>query len=76
MPTIAELPPIDTVIIDDAVRDNPLGVKGAGEGGTGSAPAAVANAVADALGPAGAHVTTIPLTPTRVRGLLRTATDD
>jgi carbon-monoxide dehydrogenase large subunit len=76
MPTIAELPPIDTVIIEDAVCDNPLGVKGAGEGGTGSAPAAVANAVADALGPAGAHVTTIPLTPTRVRGLLRNAADD
>jgi aerobic carbon-monoxide dehydrogenase large subunit len=39
---------------------NPLGVKGAGEGGTLPAPAAIANAVADALG---VNVTEMPLTP-------------
>jgi aerobic carbon-monoxide dehydrogenase large subunit len=71
MPTLAELPPIDTIAIESVAKDNPLGVKGAGEGGVASAPAAVANAVADALGPAGGAVDRIPLTPARVRALLR-----
>jgi carbon-monoxide dehydrogenase large subunit len=71
MPTIAEMPTIDTVIIESVAADNPLGVKGAGEGGVASAPAAVANAVADALGPRGQGVYRIPLTPPRVRALLR-----
>ena len=71
MPTLAELPPIDTVAIESVVDDNPLGLKGAGEGGTCSAPAAVANAVADALGTAGLVVDRLPLTPARVRAMLR-----
>ena len=71
MPTLAELPTIDTVIIESVVTDNPLGVKGAGEGGVASAPAAVANAVADALGARGAAIDRLPLTPPRVRALLR-----
>jgi aerobic carbon-monoxide dehydrogenase large subunit len=45
---------------------NPLGVKGAGEGGTLPAPAAIANAVADALRPLGMHVTEMPLTRERL----------
>ncbi len=75
MPTLSEVPPIETVIIESTVRDNPLGVKGAGEGGVASAPAAVANAVADALGPAGRAIDTLPLTPARVRGVLRGGDD-
>jgi carbon-monoxide dehydrogenase large subunit len=71
MPTLQEVPPIETILVESEVRDNPLGVKGAGEGGIASAPAAVANAVADALGTAGAAVDRLPLTPTRVRALLR-----
>jgi carbon-monoxide dehydrogenase large subunit len=71
MPTVAEMPTIDAVIIESVAADNPLGVKGAGEGGVASAPAAVANAVADALGPCGTAVDRIPLTPPRVRALLR-----
>jgi len=45
---------------------NPLGVKGAGEGGTLPAPAAIANAVADALRPLGVEVTEMPLTCERL----------
>jgi carbon-monoxide dehydrogenase large subunit len=45
---------------------NPLGVKGAAEGGTLPAPAAIANAVADALAPLGVRITEAPLTPERV----------
>ena len=46
---------------------NPLGVRGAGESGVIPVPAAVANAVEDALAPFGARVTETPLTPERVR---------
>jgi carbon-monoxide dehydrogenase large subunit len=45
---------------------NPLGVKGAGEGGTLPAPAAIANAAADALHPLGVEVTEMPLTRERL----------
>ncbi|HET9488589.1 MAG TPA: xanthine dehydrogenase family protein molybdopterin-binding subunit [Methylomirabilota bacterium] len=52
---------------------NPLGVKGAGEGGTLPAPAAIANAVADALRPLGVAVTEIPLTSRQMWQCLRAA---
>ena len=71
MPTLAELPAIETIAIESAVDDNPLGIKGAGEGGIASAPAAVANAVADALGAAGERIDRLPLTPGRVRAMFR-----
>lgn len=45
---------------------NRLGAKGGGEGGTTPAPAAIVNAVADALGMAGAHELQMPLTPQTV----------
>ena len=53
---------------------NPLGVKGAGEGGTLPAPAAIANAVADALAPLGVEITEIPLTRERLWRSLRART--
>ncbi|MGH7387835.1 MAG: molybdopterin cofactor-binding domain-containing protein [Candidatus Rokuibacteriota bacterium] len=52
---------------------NPLGVKGAGEGGTLPAPAAIANAIADALHPLGVAVTEMPLTRARLWGCMRAA---
>jgi carbon-monoxide dehydrogenase large subunit len=52
---------------------NPLGVKGAGEGGTLPAPAAIANAVADALRPLGVRITEAPLTPGRLWGRIAAA---
>jgi carbon-monoxide dehydrogenase large subunit len=45
---------------------NPLGAKGAGEGGTIPAPAAIANAVEDALRPFRARVNRAPVTPARI----------
>ncbi|HEY1365024.1 MAG TPA: xanthine dehydrogenase family protein molybdopterin-binding subunit [Xanthobacteraceae bacterium] len=45
---------------------NPLGVKGAGEGGTIPAPAAIVSAIEDALSVAGAHLARMPLTPDRI----------
>src|SRR5438477_983774 len=54
---------------------NPLGVKGAGEGGTLPAPAAIANAVADALRPLGVAITEMPLTRERLWRSVRAARD-
>ena len=58
------------VVIEHEVTTNPLGIKGAGEAGMLGATAAVANAVADALG-GEANVVALPLTPERIRAMLR-----
>ena len=66
MPTCAEVPPIEIVLTEDAPSPlNPLGVKGAGEGGINAAGAAIAAAVDEALGRPGA-VTRLPITPCRL----------
>ena len=48
--TAAEMPPIATAFVESPTPLNPLGAKGIGEGGAIGTPAAVGNAVADALG--------------------------
>ncbi len=74
MPTAVEVPPVDVLVCEQApAPGNPLGVRGAGEGGISAAGAAVACAVRDALGLAGG-VGALPLTPARVRGLAESAT--
>jgi carbon-monoxide dehydrogenase large subunit len=70
VPTAMELPDIETVHLEYPSPRNPLGVKGVGEGGAISPPAAIANAVEDALAPFGARVTRTPLGPSVVLGLL------
>jgi aerobic carbon-monoxide dehydrogenase large subunit len=52
---------------------NPLGVKGAGEGGTIPSPAAIIAAIEDALSPFGVRFTDMPLTPDRIVDELRKA---
>jgi aerobic carbon-monoxide dehydrogenase large subunit len=52
---------------------NPLGAKGCGEAGSIAAPAAVVNAVLDALHPLGVRDIEMPLTPPRVWQTIRTA---
>jgi carbon-monoxide dehydrogenase large subunit len=58
-----EQPPIETAFVSSPTPLNPLGAKGVGEAGTIGTPAAVANAVADALG--GDHVDP-PFTPEKL----------
>jgi carbon-monoxide dehydrogenase large subunit len=70
VPTAMELPPIETVHLEYPSPRNPLGVKGIGEGGAISPPAAIANAVEDALAPLGVRVTRTPLGPSRVLDLI------
>jgi carbon-monoxide dehydrogenase large subunit len=53
--------------------NNPLGVKGGGEGGTTGAPPAVINAVVDALRELGVRDVPMPATPRRVWEAIRTA---
>jgi carbon-monoxide dehydrogenase large subunit len=66
LPSAAECPTIDVLILEEGgVTSNPLGVKGVGETGTSGAGAALANAVAHALGPA-AEIRTLPLSPRRL----------
>ncbi len=48
--TAAEMPTVETAFVETPSPLNPLGAKGVGEAGAIGAPAAVANAVADALG--------------------------
>ena len=64
--TSAEMPRVNVLITEDAPSPlNPLGVKGAGEGGTNAAGAAVASAVDDALGRPG-FITSLPISPQKV----------
>ena len=48
----------------EALGSNPLGIKGVGESGTVPAPAALANAISDALG--GAELNSLPLKPSAI----------
>jgi carbon-monoxide dehydrogenase large subunit len=63
VPTFTDVPPIDVISIETPSPFTVGGIKGMGEGGQIAAPAAVANAVADALAPFGARVDRLPLTP-------------
>ena len=74
VPTAAEVPPIDLVHLEYPSPRNPLGIKGVGEGGAISPPAAIANAVEDALRPFNVCVRETPLSPERVRNLITSAT--
>ncbi|MEV0792620.1 xanthine dehydrogenase family protein molybdopterin-binding subunit [Kribbella sp. NPDC050459] len=71
LPTSGELPRIETVVMEKPTSANPLGIKGGGESGMVGTPAAVANAVADALGIGTAELPATPLTPDRIRAFLR-----
>jgi carbon-monoxide dehydrogenase large subunit len=70
MPTISEMPKNISVLVteDSPSPINPLGVKGAGEGGTNAAGATIAAAVDDALGLPGC-VTRLPVTPLGLKTL-------
>src|SRR5438067_8441899 len=70
LPKADDLPPIETVHLEFPSPRNPLGAKGLGEGGAISPPAAIANAIEDALAPFGVRITQTPATPARIRALL------
>ena len=71
VPRADEVPFIETVHLEHPSPRNPLGVKGVGEGGAISPPAALANAIEDALAPFGVRITEGPVTPARIVALVK-----
>lgn len=73
MPTASETPAVEVLLFEDAPSPlNPLGVKGAGEGGTNACGAALATAIEQAIGRPGA-VTDLPITPGAVKAMMKVA---
>jgi carbon-monoxide dehydrogenase large subunit len=75
LPTASEAPELRLAHLDVPTPLNPIGVKGLGEGGAIGPPAAIANAVEDALLDLGVVVRKGPLGPSRVRDLIRQAAE-
>jgi len=74
LPSASDFPHIRAVALEDKPSPtNPLGAKGAGEGGTIPVGGVVANAVAAALGSLGVQPKELPLSPSRVWELIETA---
>jgi carbon-monoxide dehydrogenase large subunit len=71
LPGAGDVPPIKIVHQHAPSPLNPLGVKGVGEGGAVAPPAAIANAVCDALAPFGVEVNATPLRPEQLARAVR-----
>ncbi len=63
VPMPVEMPEMEIGHVETPTATSLLGAKGAGEAGTGGAPAAILNAINDALAPLGAKVNAQPTTP-------------
>ncbi|ABD55864.1 xanthine dehydrogenase family protein molybdopterin-binding subunit [Jannaschia sp. CCS1] len=72
VPMAFEMPDITVAHVETPTKTSVLGAKGAGEAGTGGAPAALMNAVNDALRPLGASIHQMPMTPERILKALGT----
>jgi carbon-monoxide dehydrogenase large subunit len=72
-PTAREIPEIELHHMETPSTTSITKAKGLGEGGTIGAPAAVVNAINDALSPFGVAIDEIPATPQRIRAALRAA---
>ncbi len=70
-PTAHEIPPIELHHMETPSENSITKAKGLGEGGCIGAPAAVVNAINDALKPFGVEIDEIPATPQRIRAALR-----
>jgi carbon-monoxide dehydrogenase large subunit len=72
-PTAREMPVIEIHHLETLTEASVTRAKGLGEGGAIGAPAAVVNAINDALSPFGVSIDEFPATPQRVRAALRVA---
>jgi carbon-monoxide dehydrogenase large subunit len=70
LPAASEMPNIEIIHTETPSERNPLGVKGAGEGGTIPATACIIAAVEDALRPFGVEIREHPISPQRLIELL------
>ncbi len=75
LPAAFELPAIKIGHLHNPATATEYGMKGMGEGGAVAPPAAIANAVRDALAALEAEVNETPITPERVRAAIRRAQD-
>ena len=73
LPGACDVPAVKAVHIETPSPLNPLGVKGAGEGGTIPAPAAIVAAIENALDPFGVKLNESPMTPDRIVAAIRKA---
>jgi carbon-monoxide dehydrogenase large subunit len=71
LPSSSEVPAVKSAHIETPSPLNPLGVKGAGEGGTIPAAAAIIAAIENALSPFGIRFSDSPLTPDKIVAALR-----
>ena len=71
--TAREMPVIEIHHLETLTEASVTSAKGLGEGGAIGAPAAVVNAINDALSPFGVSIDEFPATPQRVRAALRAA---
>ncbi|MCF3595588.1 molybdopterin-dependent oxidoreductase [Rhodobacteraceae bacterium LMO-12] len=72
IPTVGDMPPVETLIIEDPDAHGPYGAKGLGEHVLIPTAPAILNAIRDATG---VQVTRLPVTPSRLRAALREITD-
>jgi carbon-monoxide dehydrogenase large subunit len=70
LPTACDVPSVHVQHMEIPSTLNPIGVRGAGESGTIGAPAAIANAIDDALSSFGVEIREFPLPPDRLWQLI------
>ncbi|MGI9480691.1 MAG: xanthine dehydrogenase family protein molybdopterin-binding subunit [Hyphomicrobiaceae bacterium] len=75
LPVAADIPPVRIVHMETPSPLSRYGQKGIGESGAIGPPAAIANAVNDALRPLGARVSEVPMTPERVLAAIATSNE-
>lgn len=73
IPTAMEIPEVEMGHQEYLSPHNPMGIKGVGEGGAISPPAAIANAVCDAMRPLKIEINTLPISPNKLRSLIEEA---
>jgi len=73
VPSACEIPPIQVVHLESESPTTLGGFRGMGEGGTIGSPAAIANAISDALSPLGIEINELPVTPERLFRLIEAA---
>ncbi|MBX3031712.1 MAG: xanthine dehydrogenase family protein molybdopterin-binding subunit [Chloroflexi bacterium] len=75
VPGAPEVPELTIDHLSTPSTTTPFGLKGAGEAGATGVPAAIANAVCDALRDTGIDITQTPITPSSIRAALRATPD-
>jgi carbon-monoxide dehydrogenase large subunit len=73
LPDAGNVPDVEIVHMESPSPFNPLGVKGAGEGGTIPAAAAIASAIEDALAAFAVKISQVPILPEMISNLVAAA---